>query len=99
MIKTAIRSEWIKFFSYQWCAFGAIGTVVIAPFILSISGVGNGQIVTANSLIDAGLRNLFLSQAGVVIIAASFLGQEFSNAYLRTTLLTIPSRIKLVCLK
>ncbi|HCN74758.1 ABC transporter permease [Pseudolactococcus plantarum] len=99
MIKTAIRSEWIKFFSYQWCAFGAIGTVVIAPFILSISGVGNGQIVTANSLIDAGLRNLFLSQAGVVIIAASFLGQEFSNAYLRTTLLTIPSRIKLVMSK
>ena len=77
MINTAIRSEWIKFFSYQWCAFGAMGTVVIAPFILSISGAGNGQGVTANSLLEASLRNLFLSQAGLVIIAASFLGKNF----------------------
>ncbi|WP_460058241.1 hypothetical protein [Pseudolactococcus yaeyamensis] len=44
MMKSSIRSEWIKFFSYQWCAFGAIGTIVIAPLILSFSGVGNGEI-------------------------------------------------------
>ncbi|MGO2742329.1 MAG: ABC transporter permease [Pseudolactococcus laudensis] len=67
--------------------------------MLSFSGVGNGEILTTNSLLSASLRNLFLSQAGLVIIAASFFGQEFSNAYLRTTLLTIPSRMKLVISK
>ena len=44
------------------------------------------------------IRN-FLSQAGLVIIAASFFGQEYSNSYLRTTLLTIPARIKLITTK
>lgn len=99
MIKNSIRSELIKFFSYQWCTFGFVGTIVIAPLILSFSGAGNGQNLTTNSLLSASLRNLFLGQAGLVIIAASFFGQEYVNFYLRTTLLAVPSRMKLIISK
>ena len=99
MVKNILQSELIKFFSYNWCLFGTIGTILIAPLLLFFSGTGNEQPLVTNELFSVSLRNLFLSQAGIVIIAASFFGQEYSNSYLRTTLLTIPSRIKLTVTK
>lgn len=99
MIKNILQSEIIKFFSYNWCLFGMIGTILIAPLILFFSGAGNDQSLVNNEILSISLRNLFLSQAGLVIIAASFFGQEYSNSYLRTTLLTIPARIKFVTAK
>jgi ABC-2 type transport system permease protein len=99
MIKNILQSEIIKFFSYNWCLFGTIGTILIAPLILFFSGAGNDQSLVTNEILSISLRNLFLSQAGLVIIAASFFGQEYSNSYLRTTLLTIPARIKLITAK
>ncbi|WP_137663429.1 ABC transporter permease [Enterococcus hulanensis] len=99
MIKNILQSEIIKFFSYNWCLFGTIGTVLVAPLILFFSGTGNSQSLMNNEILSISLRNLFLSQAGLVIIAACFFGQEYSNSYLRTTLLTIPARIKLITTK
>ncbi len=99
MVKNILQSEVIKFFSYNWCLFGTVGTILIAPLVLFFSGTGNEQSLVTNEILSISLRNLFLSQAGLVIIAASFFGQEYSHSYLRTTLLTIPSRIKLVVTK
>lgn len=99
MFKNILQSEAIKFFSYNWCLFGTIGTILIAPLILFFSGTGNEQLLVTNEVLSASLRNLFLSQAGLVILAASFFGQEYSHSYFRTTLLTIPSRMKLVITK
>lgn len=99
MLKNILQSEIIKFFSYNWCSFGTIGTILIAPLILFFSGAGNDHPLVNNEILSISLRNLFLSQAGLVIIAASFFGQEYSNSYLRTTLLTIPARIKLITAK
>jgi ABC-2 type transport system permease protein len=99
MIKNILQSEIIKFFSYNWCLFGTIGTILIAPLILFFSGAGNDQPLVNDEILSISLRNLFLSQAGLVIVAASFFGQEYSNSYLRTTLLTIPARIKLIIAK
>ncbi|WP_429974862.1 hypothetical protein IGI92_000505 [Enterococcus sp. DIV2379] len=99
MIKNILQSEIIKFCSYNWCLFGTIGTILIAPLILFFSGTENDQSLVNNEILFISLRNLFLSQAGLVIIAASFFGQEYSNSYLRKTLLTIPARIKLITAK
>ena len=99
MFKNILQSEVIKFFSYNWCLFGTIGTILIAPLVLFFSGTGNEQVLVTDEILSISLRNLFLSQAGLVIVAASFFGQEYSHSYLRTTLLTIPSRIKLVVTK
>ena len=99
MFKNILQSETIKFFSYNWCLFGTIGTILIAPLVLFFSGTGNEQSLVTTEVLSASLRNLFLSQAGLVIVTASFFGQEYSHSYLRTTLLTIPSRMKLIITK
>ncbi|EGO2584181.1 TPA: ABC transporter permease subunit [Enterococcus faecalis] len=99
MVKNILQSEIIKFFSYNWCLFGTVGTILVAPVILFFSGIGNDQPLVTNEILSMSIRNFFLSQAGLVIIAASFFGQEYSNSYLRTTLLTIPARIKLITTK
>jgi hypothetical protein len=99
MVKTILRSELIKFFSYSWCFWGVLGTIFVAPLILFFSGTGNVQTLTTSDLLVASLRNLFLSQAGLAIVAASFFGQEYSHAYLRTSLLAIPARMKLALSK
>lgn len=99
MFRNILRSEMIKFFSYNWCFFGVLGTILIAPLVLLFSGTGMGHSLATKEVLSASLRNLFLSQAGLVIVAASFFGQEYSHSYLRTTLLTIPSRMKLIVSK
>ncbi|BDR58699.1 ABC transporter permease [Xylocopilactobacillus apicola] len=44
----------------------------------------------------AGLKNgMYLGQAGLVITSSVFIGQEYRNLELRTSLLTAPARLKL----
>ncbi|MBC2149766.1 ABC transporter permease [Listeria booriae] len=97
MVKNILKSEWVKFFSSSWCIWGTIFSILIAPLILSLSG--NSQSLMTHEVLSASLRNLFLSQIGLVIVSASFWGQEYSHSYLRTTLLAVPSRTKLILSK
>lgn len=97
MFKNIIKSEFLKLYSYNWCFFSLIGTVLIAPLLLFFSE--DEQLLITNEVLSTILRNLFLSQAGLVILTASFFGQEYSHSYLRTTLLTIPSRMKFIITK
>ncbi|ECB9820381.1 ABC transporter permease [Enterococcus termitis] len=97
MVKNILKSEWSKFFSSNWCIWGTIFSILIAPLILSLSG--NSQSLMTHEVLSASLRNLFLSQIGLVIVSASFWGQEYSHSYLRTTLLAVPSRTKLTLSK
>lgn len=94
----AIRSEWIKFRSYPWCTVGIIGAILTAPIVLLVMGanISGGTELSVQDVISQCMRALFLGQAGIVIAAAGFFGQEYEQSCLRTTFLAVPKRIKTI---
>ncbi|CAH8717358.1 ABC transporter permease [Paenibacillus thiaminolyticus] len=93
----ALRSEKTKFFSYGWCVLGAVGAIIIPLLYLLTSDTpktGREQ-----EVLSLCLQALYLGQHGVIVASAGYFGQEYSHSALRTTLLTQPSRLKLLCAK
>lgn len=93
-----LRSEWTKFYSSPWCMAGMIGAILVAPVIVLImmsSNVSNELSSTTSNMLSQCLSALILGQLGIVIMAASFFGQEYEQSSLRTTFLVVPSRMKI----
>ena len=91
-MRGAIRSEWIKFYSYPWCVIGVIAAILTTPIVLLV--MGGGSILSAQDVAAGCMRTLILGQTGIVVAAAGFFGQEYEQSCLRTTFLAIPTRIK-----
>lgn len=98
MLKSIIYSEWIKYFSYPWCLLGFFGAAILPPLALFFYH-GAGIKLHSSEVLTLYSQFLYLGQAGVILAAAGLWGQEFSHAALRTTLLTAPSRKKLLMAK
>lgn len=94
---SVLRSEKIKFFSYGWCILGVIGAIIV-PLLVLISS-DTPKIGTEQDILSVYLQVLYLGQLGIVVASAAYVGQEYSHSALRTTLLTQPSRLKLLCIK
>lgn len=96
MIKFVIKSEVTKFFSFSWCVWGLIGSILLAPVLLALANPLTGSTMETHETMSMILRNFYITQAGLVVLSASFFGQEYNNSYLRTSLLSVPSRWKLI---
>lgn len=90
-------SEKTKLFSFGWCLLGIAGAILIPPIVLFLSDAPIGN--TENEIVVTILKKLYLGQLGVAVIGATYFGQEYSNSTLRTTLLAVPARLKLLCAK
>ncbi|WP_019637689.1 ABC transporter permease [Paenibacillus fonticola] len=93
----ALCSEKTKFFSYGWCVLGAVGAIIVPLLYLLTSDtpkVGQEQ-----EILSLCLQALYLGHPAIIVASAGYFGQEYSHAALRTTLLTQPSRLKLLCSK
>jgi ABC-type transport system involved in multi-copper enzyme maturation permease subunit len=53
-----------------------------------------GAELSAQEVVSECMRALILGQAGIVLAAAGFVGQEYEQSCLRTTFLAVPKRIK-----
>ncbi|MDQ0232891.1 ABC transporter permease [Metabacillus malikii] len=93
----ALRSEKTKFFTFGWCVLGIIGATIIPLLFLIISDIPN--IEGEKGVLYLCLQALYLGQLGIVIASAAYFGQEYSHSALRTTLLTQPSRKKVLFMK
>ncbi|WHX48528.1 hypothetical protein QNH46_21055 [Paenibacillus woosongensis] len=93
----ALRSEKTKFFSYGWCVLGVVGAIIIPLLYLLTSDTP--KIGREQEILSLCLQALYLGQPGIIVASAGYFGQEYSHAALRTTLLTQPSRLKLLCAK
>lgn len=94
---SVLRSEKIKFLSYGWCILGVIGAIIVPLLVLISSDIP--KIGTEKDILSAYLPVLYLGQLGIVVASAAYFGQEYSHSALRTTLLTQPSRLKLLSVK
>ncbi|WP_433943036.1 ABC transporter permease [Paenibacillus sp. SN-8-1] len=94
---SVLRSEKIKFFSYGWCISGVIGAIIVPLLFLLTSDTP--RIGREEGVLSFSLQSLYLGQLGIVVASAAYFGQEYSHSVLRTTLLTQPSRVKLLCAK
>ncbi|MGE7674006.1 ABC transporter permease [Lysinibacillus sp. NPDC094403] len=93
----ALRSEKTKFFSFGWCIVGVMGAIIVPLLFLLTSDTP--KIGREKEILSLCLQALYLGQLGIIFASASYFGQEYSNSALRTTLLTQPSRLKLLCAK
>ncbi|WII36543.1 ABC transporter permease [Paenibacillus thiaminolyticus] len=93
----ALRSEKTKFFSFGWCILGVIGAIIVPLLFLLTSDTP--QIGREKDILSLCLQALYLGQPGIIVASAGYFGQEYSHSALRTTLLTQPSRLKLLCAK
>ncbi|MNN32800.1 ABC-2 family transporter protein [compost metagenome] len=93
----ALRSEKTKFFSFGWCILGVIGAVMVPLLVLLTSD--KPKIGGEKEILSLCLQVLYLGQIGIIVASAAYFGQEYSHSALRTTLLTQPSRLKLLCAK
>lgn len=93
----ALRSEKTKFFSIGWCNLGVIGAILVPLLYLLTSDAPKtgGEQKTLSLCLQA----LYLGHPGIVLASAGYFGQEYSHSALRTTLLTQPARLKLLCAK
>lgn len=98
-MRGVLRSEWTKFYSYPWSAFGLIGATLIAPVVLFFMSMSNELNLQTSDVLALCLRTLFLGQVGVAVTAAGFFGQEYSHSCIRTTFLAVPSRKKVIVAK
>lgn len=98
-MRGVLRSELTKFFSYPWSILGLIGAVLTAPIALFFMSMSNESNLQASDVLALCLRTLYLGQVGVVVAAAGFWGQEYSQSCIRTTFLAVPSRGKVIAAK
>ncbi|MHC5216373.1 ABC transporter permease [Enterococcus sp. LJL128] len=96
-----IKSEWTKFSSARWCLFALLLTLSLPAVILLFknSSLTAEDSWSASELIVQSRQVLFQGQAGLIVSAAYFFGQEYSFHSLRTTLLTEPFRKKVLLAK
>ncbi|MNI18851.1 ABC-2 family transporter protein [compost metagenome] len=92
-----LRSEKTKFFSFGWSILGVIGAIVLP--LLYLLTFDTSKIGREQEILSLCLRALHLGQPGIIVASAGYFGQEYSHSALRTTLLTQPSRIKLLFAK
>lgn len=98
-MRGVLHSEWTKFFSSPWCVAGFIAAIFIAPIVLPFMVKAAGYNLPASEVLALCLRAMQLGQAGVVIAAAAFWGQEYASSSMRTTLLVIPKRTLMIASK
>ncbi|KAF1297216.1 hypothetical protein BAU15_06615 [Enterococcus sp. JM4C] len=92
-----LKSNTLKFVSSRWSLCGWFSAVLIPPIFLffTLNAQPEIQAFSEQSL-TVYLQFLSLAQLGIILAAASFIGEEFTRSSMRTTLLICPSRIKLM---
>lgn len=93
-----IRSEWMKFVSSIWCVVGVFIALLLQPILL-FAGLSFAGSLTASLALEQMLQALYVSQVGIIIMSASFFGQEYFDSSLRTTFLSNSNRTKVLVAK
>ena len=93
MNRKIMGSECLRFFSSPWCVLG-LGAALMAPPI-AVLLFDKALIPTDTAVFSLCVRMLYIGQLGGVLASAAYLGQEYSDSALRTTLLGMPQRLML----
>ena len=67
--------------------------------VLLFAGLSSSDVITANLALEQMLQALYISQVGIVIMSASFFGQEYFDSALRTTFLSNSRRTNVLAAK
>lgn len=97
-MKLTIKSECTKFLSSNWCIVGACIALILQPVLLFI-GLWTNDTPTSQLALEQMLQALYISQVGVIIMSASFFGQEYFDSSLRTTFLANSRRTNVLVAK
>lgn len=102
MFKHLLKSESQKLIFNKWILITTIATVIFVPLMVYSLGA-LGKEAGIDLYISKLLQSFYLGQVGVVVISTLYLGQEFLNSTLRTSLIASPNRIlfllsKFLCL-
>lgn len=93
-----LKSEVLKFFSHKWILLTIFALGIFLPAMAQVldpmPGTAEGEVVAARLI-----QSFYLGQVGFLVLTALYFGQEFTKGSLRTSLLSVPSRGRFLCVK
>ncbi|CZA63404.1 ABC transporter permease [Streptococcus suis] len=93
----SFRSEYLKFIYNKWLLLTVLATIILVPlFVIFLHETPS--YITENYALTQILESFYLGQAGI-IITILFIGQEFNDSTLRSSLLANPIRWKFFFIK
>lgn len=92
-MKNSIKSEFCKLLYHRWWKLSALALGIFYPAMLW------AFLEQGLAPLDALLQSFYLGQCGFVLLAALYMGEEFQNAGLRSSLLAQPKRGRLLFAK
>ncbi|ARX90245.1 membrane protein [Streptococcus suis] len=94
----SFRSEYLKFIYNKWLLLTVLATIILVPlFVIFLHETPS--YITENYALTQILESFYLGQAGIIIITILFIGQEFNDSTLRSSLLANPIRWKFFFIK
>lgn len=94
----SFKSEQLKFMYNKWILLTilSIGVFIPAMTIILNKPIGNENY---EFIVNQILQSFYLGQVGFIVISVLYFGQEFKNSTLRTSMLSVPNRVKFMLLK
>lgn len=92
-MKNSIKSEFYKLLYHRWWKLSVLALGLFYPAMLWVF------LEQGLAPLDALLQSFYLGQCGFVLLAALYMGEEFQNASLRSSLLAQPKRGRLLFAK
>ena len=98
MLGNQIKSEYLKIIYYKGLSVTLVFSIL---FLLAMLLVLNPSVLMINGdfIVTQFLQSIYLAQTIFAVFSAVFWGREFLKSSLRTSLLSIPSRVKFFCIK
>lgn len=97
-MKAIIKAELYRFFSTKSCWLG-LSLSFILPIAIYLYLNMNHQLVTTIDKSAIILISLNFASVGIIFFSAYFFGEEYQQNLLRTTLLSVPNRVKVLLAK
>lgn len=87
----SLKTEQLKFLYNKWIVVTIIFLVIFVPVMSVVLNKPLGK-ENFEFIVNQILQSFYLGQAGFVVIATLYFGQEFLNSTLRTSFLCVPNR-------
>lgn len=90
-----LKSEYLKFFYNKWLLLIALSTIILVPMLVIFLHETPDKI-NEDYVLTQIAESYYLGQSGMMLIAILYIGQEFIKSTLRSSLIAIPIRWKLI---
>lgn len=93
MVKDYIKSEFLKIIYNKWLCINTVVLIISTPVICLFLN-NYSKVVNINYYSNKLLYSLYLAQIWFIVFSAIYFGEEYKKSMLRTSMLSVPNRMK-----